>query len=187
MGTRTLTMVVELTYETELMHEDSPEGFAFFHNDILNGESGQLLLHSSELGDTVGSISIRGFVTRVEGMDTQTIFDTVVAHLRQQGGQSLQGGNCAYRGDNGRSCAVGCLFTDAAYHRKLEGMGVGTPEVRNALALSGVDPTGDTLNLLRQLQVAHDNHSDGDWEHIEARFERIADSFGLVYTPQEAK
>jgi len=53
---RTIKLEIELTYDNEGMHDDDKEGIGWFHNDILLGEKGALLLHSNEIGDAVGEV-----------------------------------------------------------------------------------------------------------------------------------
>ncbi len=58
-------------------------------------------------------------------MTPQEIFDKVVNHLRAQGAKSemdhpVAGLMCAYRGIQGRMCAVGCLIPDADYLPTME-------------------------------------------------------------------
>lgn len=56
-------------------------------------------------------------------MTPQQIFDTVATHLFAQGKQALRddGIHCAYRGQNGTKCAVGCLISDDQYFKGIEG------------------------------------------------------------------
>jgi len=104
-------------------------------------------------------------------MTHQEIFDTVYTFLSKQGKQSLLGesGRCAYRGDSGAKCAVGCLIKDEHYSTKIEGMGVNPYilegytstkelEIIRALELSGVEPDNAPYALLSSLQHAHDEH-----------------------------
>ena len=54
-------------------------------------------------------------------MTGQEIFDSVLAHLRKQGDASLNAsGKCAYRGEGGTACAVGCLIPDELYDPRIE-------------------------------------------------------------------
>ena len=59
-----LTMIVELTYDEDIMHHDSPEEVAWFMDSILlNPPPESLLLHSNELGDTIGEVKILSILT----------------------------------------------------------------------------------------------------------------------------
>lgn len=51
-------MTVELEYDADVVHGDDEEGKTWFFEDILSEEKGLLLLHSNEIGDTVGKIRV---------------------------------------------------------------------------------------------------------------------------------
>ena len=53
---KTLKMVVELTYDDEIMHGKDPEAIEWFTTEVLGDE--ELILHSNELGDSVGFIKM---------------------------------------------------------------------------------------------------------------------------------
>ena len=86
----------------------------------------------------------------------QEIFDHVVKHLKNQGGQSvarretMTHEECAYRGTGGRMCAVGCLIADDEYEPDMEGKGVDRIVLPPRLA--------NHIFLLRELQLLHDYH-----------------------------
>lgn len=132
-------------------------------------------------------------------MTGQEIFDGVLAHLRKQAKASLNTrGKCAYRGEGGTACAVGCLIPDELYDPRIENWGVGsilnlrtngvgideTEAYREVLSRIASHLGRENLALLTVLQFAHDNHlamtSVLAWEQA---MERIAGSHGLVYTP----
>jgi len=53
----------------------------------------------------------------------EEIFDYVEAHLKKQGYRSMLNadfGTCAYRGESGSMCAVGCLLADDEYNPGME-------------------------------------------------------------------
>ena len=54
---KTITIKAEVTFDDEIMYGDNTESQDWFYNEILKGEKG-LLLHSNEIGDTVGEIKI---------------------------------------------------------------------------------------------------------------------------------
>ncbi len=84
---------------------------------------------------------------------------------------------CAYRGTNGRSCAVGCLIADEHYSPALENQNAGSPIVQDALLKSGVDAYDSlTRDMLMELQGMHDGMSPSRWA---ARFDQIANNFGV--------
>jgi hypothetical protein len=49
-------LAIELEYDDEIMHGESKEDQDWFVNKILIGEEGLLLLHSNEIGDSVGKV-----------------------------------------------------------------------------------------------------------------------------------
>lgn len=129
-------------------------------------------------------------------MNRQEIFDTVLTKLREQVYRSDSSGvgGCAYRGSNGRKCAVGHLIPDAIYSREMENKTVG------ALIRTFRDVLPDYINnnqeFLRELQMAHDEvlpniYANDDelrrytanWEE---RMQMAASLYGLKYTQPEA-
>lgn len=91
-------------------------------------------------------------------MNNQEIFDTVAHHLLTQGEQSLGGtvDGCAYRGDDGRKCAVGCLIPDELYSPHMEGKTIMGEEVYTVLQELGL-MDGNKGKLLGDLQFLHDH------------------------------
>ena len=57
---KTIKLTVELTYNDEVMHENDQESIDWFYNDILKQQQNDelLLLHSNEIGDTIGEIKV---------------------------------------------------------------------------------------------------------------------------------
>lgn len=94
-------------------------------------------------------------------MTTQEIFDTVARHLLTQGARSMVPDGprmCAYRGAEGRKCAVGVLIKDEFYRPALERQGM-TPVVKRAVEKSvGRELTQDEEDLLQVLQAVHDSN-----------------------------
>jgi hypothetical protein len=118
-------------------------------------------------------------------MNQQEIFDTVVAHLRQQRCKAVDvDGNCRYRTEDGKKCAVGCLIQDDEYYEWMEGSQIGNLFVATR-TISALKPlrerlfSEDNLPLLHALQKAHDQDYVYEWE---ADFQEIASQFGLQYT-----
>lgn len=106
-------------------------------------------------------------------MTNQEIFDRVYVHLLTQNAKSEASIGCAYRGDNGRKCAIGCLIPDEVYKPDFEGI---SPEV-----LGEAPPIGPCqeaffealLSLgfsikqgafLNSLQLIHDVYDPCDWK-----------------------
>ena len=84
-------------------------------------------------------------------MTAQEIFDTVAVKLREQGGPSLSHrGGCAYRGRDGRRCAVGWLISDDEYSPDME--------AREASILILPKRLHEHELLLLSLQNVHDAH-----------------------------
>ena len=64
---KTLKLLVELTYDEDQMHGEDPESIRWFRDEILMCENREdLLLHSNEIGDTVGSIRVLQLPEEVE-------------------------------------------------------------------------------------------------------------------------
>ena len=64
---KTIKLLVELTYDEDLMHGEDPESIRWFRDEILMCENREdLLLHSNEIGDTVGSIRVLQLPEEVE-------------------------------------------------------------------------------------------------------------------------
>jgi hypothetical protein len=53
-----LVMTIELDYDAELMHGDDQESKDWFFNQILCESLGELMLHSNDMGDTVGTVRV---------------------------------------------------------------------------------------------------------------------------------
>lgn len=109
----------------------------------------------------------------------QQVFDYVATHLLTQDGRSYaESGSCAYRGEGGRSCAVGCLIKEEHYSSNLEGRPANDPCVRLAIKKSGVqlDEIRYVAALLTQLQVIHDSVPVVAWK---ARLTGLAQKAGL--------
>lgn len=112
-------------------------------------------------------------------MSKQKIFDTVKAHLLQQGQQSEDSEGCKYRGPGDLKCAIGCLIADEHYTPELEWKTPDHSLVRAALDKSGVTDSGttpDDLYYLRRLQIVHDNNHPKYWGNLLAG---LAKSHGL--------
>jgi hypothetical protein len=109
-------------------------------------------------------------------MTKQEIYDKVKSHLLAQGrkSQMLKPGertigkfsNCAYRGEGGLKCALGCLIDDRFYKETLEGLDCGAVAVRVALRQSGIDDDADVGLLLSELQNVHDTGAPPHWGEL---------------------
>lgn len=102
----------------------------------------------------------------------QEIFNQVAEHLMTQGAQSvIRSKNleriCAYRGDGGLKCAIGCLIPDDYYSPDMEGAGVfENVALLRVLITVGIYHPGNALRLrfLLDLQDVHDESFDFDDE-----------------------
>ena len=123
-------------------------------------------------------------------MELQEIFDKVSNHLLTQNRKSItaihgKSEDCAYRGNNGASCAIGCLIPDAAYHPDMEGKNINDDKVWGAIypvigSSIGRNRGCKKLNLLSDLQVIHDEELPEEWTKA---LQNLANERGLIFTP----
>ena len=106
-------------------------------------------------------------------MNMLEVFNKVEAHLLAQGVRSKSYSDaCAYRGEMGRMCAIGCLIKDGAYHKGLEGIPMWADEkeedrqmlLEEALIKSGIDLNPATTYMLSDLQSLHDTVRPEVWK-----------------------
>lgn len=92
--------------------------------------------------------------TTKKKISAQAVFNASASHMLAQGKQSYssRAGMCAYRGDDGAKCAVGCLIADDEYSDRMEGLAAAD------VAEEGLLPERLTphVKLLTALQNAHD-------------------------------
>lgn len=55
----TLTLVIELEYDPELMHGNDPDAIEWFLSTLLNGD---LTLHSNDVGDDIWTTRVIGII-----------------------------------------------------------------------------------------------------------------------------
>ena len=107
-------------------------------------------------------------------MNRQEAFDTVAAHLLNQGVKSMGILNgemeCKYRGRGGLKCAIGVLIKDECYSRDIEGKGLYATEVMDALRNSGIDVQVFDCRFLEELQWIHDLRPPKEWARALERF-----------------
>ena len=94
----------------------------------------------------------------------QDIYDTAVAGLASQGFQPAYnteygGPSCAYRGTEGRKCAIGWCIPDELYspameHKNIKALLVGSFKD----SLQGLFPDSISTDTLLELQKCHDNY-----------------------------
>lgn len=125
-------------------------------------------------------------------MTNQELYTTSRNHLLTQMKRSTMAINghvgCAYRGEAGLKCAIGCLIPDEKYNfNLLEGKNVLFREVAVAAGIdfdeSGLldQVTGPQVKLADQLQMCHDKW---DVELWKSRLDTIARDFDLIIEPQ---
>lgn len=119
----------------------------------------------------------------------QAVFDKVAKHLLTQNKRAMKDfpgeypiDRCAYRGDGGAMCAVGCLIPDDVYDPSMEGRSAG--EVMRMLhgvrELASVSQAlGVSHAMLSALQNAHDNYEPFEWP-MELAY--IARQYNLSFT-----
>lgn len=127
-------------------------------------------------------------------LNRQLVFDTVTSHLLRQGKVStktrpsfdiINGTKnvdyCAYRGDDGTKCALGCLISDESYNEHLEGKTVYNLDVNVIDKQYGSlrSYSEDTM-FLRGLQHVHDNCIKLDPKNVKVFIESVIN--GLAYT-----
>jgi hypothetical protein len=119
-------------------------------------------------------------------MTAQEIFDKVATHLLTQKvkshvkiptGCSTPGQEnylrCSYRGENGTSCAVGCLISDDDYSPRMEGAGSG--DLLAYFPRACANMVGHA-NLLYSLQAVHDSSEPCKWRE---QLKLVADRYEL--------
>lgn len=98
-------------------------------------------------------------------MNKRELFERVRDHLTSQMQKSLSSmGLCAYRGEGGLKCAIGCLIDDKHYADYIEEKTVGHGYVQAALIASGVQiETVQDVAFLARLQSIHDELKPSEW------------------------
>ncbi len=143
-------------------------------------------------------------------MTLQEIFDTGLAHVRAQGLPSMkaptsanEASTCAYRGEGGRKCIVGCFIPDDVYDPAWDipdigvtiGGGTGVAQLSRRSAafrdfLRGVSDSPDRPDFLSALQACHDGaatdmcgdeDTKGFLRAFENRMAALARAFDLTY------
>jgi hypothetical protein len=132
----------------------------------------------------------------------QAVYDKVVTHLIRQGRPSLElpddgrfdeEAGCLYRSPDGLACAIGCLISDDDYvddieHQSAESLlspKVFSPKaVRDLTLFPESIRTGPTAEMIKDLQVIHDNAAlDAEGKFIlpklRSHLRRLADRFDL--------
>lgn len=105
-------------------------------------------------------------------MTHQDTFNKVAAHLLKQLATSLapDGTSCAYRGDKGRKCAIGCLIPDDLYTSAIEGLVLNELYSEFDPILQALGYTIADIPFLVELQQIHDMHSVASWADLLKEF-----------------
>lgn len=91
-------------------------------------------------------------------MTREEIITKATAHLLAQNLRSMNHhGKCAYRGYDGRKCAVG-IFVSDEWAEAHEGLSINST--------NAPDDLRPHLPLLSWLQAIHDNHSPEEWPEL---------------------
>jgi len=99
----------------------------------------------------------------------QDVFDTCAVHLLTQKHRAMQGASCAYRGNRGQKCAVGCLIADNEYQSAMENktaaklINYAGYDLRPGATTAARDLHSHKLRLLALLQEVHDSNSPEVW------------------------
>lgn len=113
-------------------------------------------------------------------MNYQRIYEKVARHLLKQKAQSIANGGCAYRGENGLKCAIGCLIPDRLYRPEFDTEQFSVWDLMQQPELSRLWKTNDEsqvdASFLTKLQSIHDDHCPGLWVFWLKRF---AKDYGL--------
>ena len=100
-------------------------------------------------------------------MTAQQVFDKVARHLLKQNKKSLiqsgAGATCAYRGNDGLMCAVGCLIPDDQYNPGMELLPVTSLVLRHGGLPVICDVIAPHAYLLDELQDVHDREEPELW------------------------
>ena len=111
----------------------------------------------------------------------QEIFNIVVAHLRQQNSKSMTSYDetlCAFRGTDGRKCAIGALIPDECYDPYMEGIHFTEFDAINEKMTNLRDEFIAHESLLQDLLIIHDRYDLDKWEDSLAN---IAKKFYLQF------
>lgn len=129
-------------------------------------------------------VSNRGF-ERTATMTKQDIFDHVSRNMLRQNSRSTrnegEGGfgaiGCAYRGTEGRRCAIGFLIPDTEYQSNMEGLNFMDDKIERAIRKRiGREVTSEDNKLLADLLLCHDVSEPENWV---PRLAKIAEEHGL--------
>jgi len=55
---KAIRLNIELEYDDAVMHGNDQTAIDWFYEEVLGGSNGLLILHSNEIGDTVGKVTV---------------------------------------------------------------------------------------------------------------------------------
>ena len=140
-------------------------------------------------------------LTNLHTKSLQEVFDYVATHMLTQDEHLFlpDGYNCAYRGVNGRMCAVGCLIADdeyeaidllfrrdseqdhAAEQESIEG--TRRESICRVMNRAGIArPSEEMQAMLAGLQRVHDDYSVHEWPDA---LSSAAAAHGLTFNPEK--
>lgn len=96
----------------------------------------------------------------------QDIYNRVKKHLLEQNAVAMHdSGNCAYLGDGGKKCAIGCMIPADKYEPRFEGLPFTGDEIRPVLEeVMGRPMDDDDNTLFTALMYCHDNIKVSVWD-----------------------
>ena len=108
----------------------------------------------------------------------QQVFDQVTNHLLAQKVVSVapSGGYCAYRGNNNKMCAAGCLIGPEEYVPEMDSFNGDTSW--EGLIFRKLVPSTPHNELIGELQVIHDTDKPHVWEEA---LKNLANTRGLAF------
>lgn len=91
---------------------------------------------------------------------------------------------CAYRGEKGRACMVGCLIPDSVYHSSMECKEWSRLVEDHYSSISTLFPD-DVLDLLCPLQVCHDDADSANFQSdLLRRIREVEELDGWAISPE---
>ncbi|MDB4431169.1 hypothetical protein N9137_02140 [Pseudomonadales bacterium] len=96
--------------------------------------------------------------------DNEAVIDYVEKHLLEQGGRSIDcDGECAYRGENGTACAIGCLIPNEMYDEGIENHAY--DDAFDIIRCNTGDSSLLNINndVAYRIQIIHDSFCEGSW------------------------
>ena len=125
------------------------------------------------------------------------VYEYIKKHLLLQGAKSeikthyangveVEQG-CAYRSDDDKKCAVGCIIADEFYTYSLEGKACHQQDVLNAVQKSVLNWTVNPI-LLQEMQIIHDEKEVDEWHlFLEDMIRHFPNRNNFVQYPEETE